>query len=121
MFSTMDSQPQEWLLNDTNALHTLCVCRFRDSAHARKWIYALVPRNQHGKLLKWSSGSRKERTEQRRSKFIDAMEQYYNDIDFRIHCISSTEGQISKRSICRISKTSVRLLMQRARIALYFE
>lgn len=91
----MDSQPQEWLLNETNTLHTLCVCCFRDSAHARKWIHTLVPRNQHGKLLKWSSGSRKKRTEQRRSQFIDAVEQHYNDIDFRIHCISSTEGQIS--------------------------
>jgi len=95
MFSTMDSQPQEWLLNDANTLHTLCICCFRDSAHARKWIHTLVPRNRNGKLLKWSSGSGKERTERRRAEFIDAIERHYDDIDFRIHCISSTEGQIS--------------------------
>lgn len=95
MFSSMDSQPQEWLLNDPNALHTLCICCFRDSAHARKWIHTLIPRNQNGKLLKWSSGSREKRTERRRVEFIDAMERHYDDIDFRVHCISSTEGQIS--------------------------
>jgi hypothetical protein len=98
MFSIMDSQPQEWLLNDPNALHTLCICCFRDSAHARKWIHTLLPRNQHGKLLKWSSGSRKKRTERQRAEFIDSMERHYDDIDFRIHCISSTEGQISNFS-----------------------
>ena len=95
MFSTMDSQPQEWLLNDANAMHTLCVCSFRDSAHARKWIHTLIPRNQNGKLLKWSSGSREKRTKRWRTEFIDAMEKHYDDIDFRIHCISSTEGRIS--------------------------
>jgi len=95
MFSTMDSQPQEWLLNDSNGIHTLCVCCFRDSAHARHWIHTLVPRNQNGQLLKWSSGGRKRRTEQRRAKFFAAMEKHFSDIDFRIHCISSTEGEIS--------------------------
>jgi hypothetical protein len=95
MFSIMDSQPQEWLLNDPNALHTLCICCFRDSAHAWKWIHTLIPRNQHGKLLKWSSGSRKKRTERWGAEFIDAMERNYDDIDFRIQCISSTEGEIS--------------------------
>ncbi|MBX9658821.1 MAG: hypothetical protein K2X00_09660 [Nitrospiraceae bacterium] len=46
-------------------------------------------------LLKWSSGSRRRRTEKRRAEFIDAMERHYDDLDFQIHCISSTEGQIS--------------------------
>lgn len=95
MFSTIDSQPQEWLLNDPNLLHTLCFCRFRDSESARNWIYTLIPKDKNGKLVKWSAGGPKERVERRRKMFIEKIDNYYHAIDFEVHCISSTESQIS--------------------------
>jgi len=96
MFSTMDSQPQEWLLNRAEALHTLCFCCFRDSKHARTWIHRLVPRNRNGAFLKWSNGGPKKRVHRRRTSFMDVMDQHFDELDFLVHCISSTEGQISK-------------------------
>jgi hypothetical protein len=95
MFSTIDSQPQEWLLNEPNFLHTLSVCCFRDAANARSWIHALVPKDKNGKFVKWSAGDSKKRVLRRRNQFIDQVNKHYNDIDFSVHCISSTEGQIS--------------------------
>lgn len=95
MFSTIDSQPQEWLLNDPNLLHTLCLCRFRDSTSARNWIHTLVPKDKNGKLVKWSAGGPKERVQRRRMEFIEQINKYYDSIDFDVHCISSTESQIS--------------------------
>ena len=95
MFSTMDSQPEEWLLNDANVLHTLCFCCFHDSATAKEWVHKLVPRNQTGRFVKWSGGSGKGRNLKRRLQFIEAIDQNYDDIDFSVHCISSTEGEIS--------------------------
>lgn len=96
MFSTLDSQPQEWLKNDADAQHTLCVCVFRDSESAKKWIHRLVPKNQNDKFLKWSSGGREARNRMRRLEFLSNIEQEYDAIDFTVHCISSTEGQISQ-------------------------
>lgn len=95
MFSTMDSQPEEWLYNDPNKLHTLSFCCFVDSASARKWIHKLVPKNQTERFLKWSSGGGQTRTRRRRIQFIDSVNRSYNDMDFTVHCVSSTEGEIS--------------------------
>lgn len=95
MFNTMDSQPEEWLLNDPNVMHTLCFCCFRDSASAKKWIHQLVPKDQNEHFLKWSGGGRRDRNLSRRRQFIEAINLYYDDIDFSVHCISSTEAEIS--------------------------
>lgn len=95
MFSTIDSQPQEWLLNDPNLLHTLSFCCFRDSSSARHWIHKLVPKDRNGNLVKWSAGGPKERVQRRRMQFVERIEKNYDAIDFSVHCISSTEGQIS--------------------------
>lgn len=95
MFSTIDSQPQEWLLNKPNELHTLAFCCFRDDDHARQWIHSLIPKDKNGKLLKWSHDGREKRTHSRRLEFTDKVESAYSSIDFEVHCISSTESQIS--------------------------
>ena len=95
MFNTIDSQPQEGLLNDANLLHTLCVCCFRDGGSARNWIHTLVPKNRNGNLVKWSAGGPKERVQRRRMQFIEQVDKHYDAIDFVVHCISSTESQIS--------------------------
>jgi hypothetical protein len=96
MFSTIDSQPQEWLLNNAKALHTICFCCFRDATHARTWIHALVPRNQNGDFLKWSTGGPKDRVHRRRRRFMDVLDRRFDEMDFLVHCITSTEGQISR-------------------------
>lgn len=95
MFSTLDSQPEEWLYNDQKKLHTLSFCCFRDSASARNWIHRLVPKNQTGHFLKWSNGGGQIRTRKRRIQFIEEVIRNYEDMDFSVHCISSTEGEIS--------------------------
>lgn len=96
MFSTLDSQPQEWLTGNAGELHTLCICVFLDSASAKKWIHRLVPKNKNGQFLKWSSGGRGARNRIRRLEFISNLERDYDAIDFVAHCISSTEAQISQ-------------------------
>lgn len=96
MFNTLDSQPQEWLLHDPDLLHTLCVCCFRDAMSAREWIHRLVPRDKNGRLLKWSSNGREIRNLKRREQFIAQVIKNYNSIDLSVHCISSTEAQISQ-------------------------
>lgn len=95
MFSTIDSQPQEWLLNEPDLLHTLSLCCFRDGASARSWIHTLVPKDKNGNLVKWSAGGPKKRVQRRRNQFIEQVDKHYDAIDFAVHCISSTEGQIS--------------------------
>jgi len=95
MFSTIDSQPQEWLLNNPNILHTLCLCRFHDSVSARHWIHTLVPKDKNGKLIKWSAGGPQKRVQRRRKEFIERIDNHYDEIDFEVHCISSTESHIS--------------------------
>jgi hypothetical protein len=95
MYTTMDSQPQEWLTNQSDALHTIAFCSFRDGKHARAWIHRLVPRNRNGALVKWSTGGPAARVERRRKQFIDLFSECFDEIDFIIHCVSSTEGQIS--------------------------
>jgi hypothetical protein len=96
MFSTLDSQPQEWLLHDPELLHTLSICCFRDSASARQWIDRLVPRDKNGQLLKWSSKGRTVRTLDRRTQFANQVSASYDQMDFSVHCISSREAQISQ-------------------------
>jgi hypothetical protein len=96
MFSTLDSQPQEWLQNDPELLHTLCVCCFRDSVSAREWIHRLVPRDKNGQLLKWSAKGRTTRNLDRRTQFAERVSASYDQMDFSVHCISSTEAQISQ-------------------------
>jgi len=96
MFNTLDSQPEEWLLNDPDVLHTICFCCFPDSATAKKWVHALVPRNQNGRFVKWSGGGRKVRNRKWRLEFIEAVNRNYDEIDFTVHCISSTEAEISQ-------------------------
>jgi hypothetical protein len=96
VFSTIDSQPQEWLLNDPNLLHTLALCCFRDSSSARHWIHTLVPKNKNGQFVKWSGGGPRYRAQRRREQFVECLGQHYDEIDFSVHCISSTEGQISE-------------------------
>lgn len=96
MFSTIDSQPQEWLLNEPDLLHTLSLCCFRDGASARSWIHTLVPKDKNGNLVKWSAGGPKERVQRRRNQFIEQVDKHYDAIDFAVHCISSTEEQISE-------------------------
>jgi hypothetical protein len=91
MFSTLDSQPQEWLLNNPDQLHTLCFCCFKDSASARHWIHTIVPKNKNGTLLKWSTRD----AQRRRLQFAEQVEKHYDELDFVVHCISSTEHQIS--------------------------
>jgi hypothetical protein len=91
MFSTLDSQPQEWLLNNPDQLHTLCFCCFKDSASARHWIHTIVPKNKNGTLLKWSTRD----AQRRRLQFAEQVEKHYERFDFVVHCISSTEHQIS--------------------------
>jgi hypothetical protein len=47
--------------------------------------------------LKWSGGGRTaRRTRERRLRFIDAVESRYDQIDFGVHCISSTETDVSE-------------------------
>jgi hypothetical protein len=72
------------------------MCVFLDSASAKKWIHRLVPKNQNDQFLKWSSGGRGVRNLNRRLKFLSNVERDYDTIDFAVHCISSTEGQISQ-------------------------
>lgn len=95
MFTTLDSQPQEWLLNSPALLHTLSFCCFRDAASARHWIHTLIPKDRNGRLLKWSTGGPQRRVQRRRAQFIEAVRTNYDALDFTGHCISSTEGQIS--------------------------
>ena len=82
------------MLNNPTLL-TLCLCCFRDAESARKWIHTLVPKNKNGHLVKWSSGGPNKRVQYRRMKFAEQIDKYYDIIDFEVHCISSTEGQIS--------------------------
>lgn len=95
-FNSLDSQPEECLRGDPTVLHTMCFCRFRDSASAKKWIHKLVPKNQDGVLQKWSDGRGSAIKLKRRRQFIEAINQNYDDIDFSVHCISATEAQISR-------------------------
>ena len=95
MFHTIDSQPQESLQFKPELLHTLCICCFRDSDRAKYWIHRIIPRDRNGKLIKWSSGGRKARNQERRIRFLEQVENCYDEIDFEVHCISSNESQIS--------------------------
>jgi hypothetical protein len=95
-YTTLDSQPDERLLNDANLLHTLCFCRFRDLDHASKWIHELVPKDKNGRFVKWSGSGGTARKLKRRLQFINAVNQRYDSIDFSVHCISSTESEISR-------------------------
>ena len=62
----------------------------------KKWIHQLVPTNQTGRLTKWSEGGKASLKRKRRLQFIEAINRNYEDIDFSVHCISSTEGEISR-------------------------
>ncbi len=96
MFTTMDSQPQEWLLNNPQVRHTVAFCSFGNGAHARAWIDRLVPRDQNGSFLKWSSGRGRDRARRRRLQFIERIERAVDEIDFYVQCISSCESEISE-------------------------
>ena len=95
MWSTLDSQPEEWLRGDPNLLHTICFCCFRDSASAKYWIHKLVARNQTGRLTKWSEGRGQARQLRRRLQFIEAINRSYEDIDFSVNCVSATEDDMT--------------------------
>jgi hypothetical protein len=92
----MDSQPQESLEFDTGLWHTLCVCCFPDSKRAKYWIHSLVPRKSNGNFAKWSDGRGTKPKYTRRVQFIDQIFKTYDGMDFSVHCISSTEADISK-------------------------
>src|SRR5258708_8817953 len=92
MITTLDAQPQEWMEGDEGVFHTVAACHFENLEHIEYWIRKLVPRNQHGDFVKWSGGRRKNKT---RDQFVDNCLKYVSEIDFRVNCVSSSEGEMS--------------------------
>jgi hypothetical protein len=54
--------------------------------------YKLIPRNKNGMYVKWAGGRRKAYT---REHFIDNCLRHTNEIDFKVNCISTNEGDMS--------------------------
>lgn len=77
---------------DHTIFHTVAACHFENLQHIENWIQRLVPRNRNGEFVKWSGGRRKAET---RDEFIDNCLRCANEIDFRINCISTNEGEMS--------------------------
>lgn len=94
-YNTIDSQPQESLLNNPNLIHTFCFCVFKDKRILFDWIKKLVPHDKNGVPKKWSNGDGKVRSLNNRKEFIENLEKNKNDLDFKVYCISSNESQIS--------------------------
>lgn len=92
MITTLDAQPQEWMEGEESVFHTIAACHFENIEHIEYWIHKLVPRNQNGDFVKWSGGRRVEQT---RNQFIDSCLKYSNEIDFKVNCVSSSEGEMS--------------------------
>jgi hypothetical protein len=92
MITTLDAQPQEWMEGDEKVFHTVAACHFANLEHIEHWIQKLVPRNRNGEFVKWSGGRRKEET---RDQFIDNCLCHANEIDFRVNCVSTKEGEMS--------------------------
>jgi len=95
MYNIMDSQPQEWLNNNPNQIHTLCVCSFVNRDSTVFWTNELVPKNKNGIPFKWSCKSGSKRNLKIRSYFIERVKSAKSRINFKVHCISSSESQIS--------------------------
>jgi hypothetical protein len=77
---------------DGSVYHTVAACHFENLEHIEHWIHKLVPQNQNGDFVKWSGGRRKAET---RSKFVDNCLKYASEIDFRVNCVSTSEGEMS--------------------------
>jgi hypothetical protein len=92
MITTLDAQPQEWMEGDKSVFHTIAACSFESVEHIEHWIHKLVPRNKNGEFVKWSGGRRKGET---RDDFIDKCLRYSSEIDFRVNCVSTSEGEMS--------------------------
>lgn len=92
MITTLDAQPQEWMEGDEGVFHTVAACHFENLEHIEHWIHKLIPRNQNGDFVKWSGGRRKGQT---RDQFVDNCLKYASEIDFRVNCVSTSEGEMS--------------------------
>jgi len=92
MITTLDAQPQEWMEGDEGVFHTVAACHFENVEHIEHWIQKLIPRNQNGEFVKWSGGRRKDQT---RDQFVNSCLKYASEIDFRVNCVSSSEGEMS--------------------------
>ena len=92
MLTTLDAQPQGWMEGDAHGVHTVSACHFQNHEHAEYWVRKLVPTNKNGRFVKWSGGRRKVRS---RSTFMANCLRHASEIDFRVNCISSLEGQMS--------------------------
>lgn len=92
MITTLDSQPQEWMVGDENIFHTIAACHFQNIEHIEHWINKLIPRNKNGSFIKWAGGRRKEQT---RDQFIDNCIKLSSEIDFKVNCVSTSEGKMS--------------------------
>lgn len=92
MLTTLDAQPQEWMEGDADVYHTVAACHFKSLEHIEYWVEKLIPKNQNGRFVKWSSnrGSKRHRDE-----FINNCLKHSNEIDFMVNCISSLEGKMS--------------------------
>ena len=74
------------------AFHTVAACHFENTEHIEHWINRLIPKNQNKEFIKWSGGRRKSET---RNKFIENCFKYAHEIDFRVNCVSTSEGEMS--------------------------
>lgn len=92
MLTTLDAKPQEWMEGAENVLHTVSACHFDSIEHAEHWIDKLIPKNANNRPVKWSGGRRKDQT---RKIFIENCLKYQDEIDFKINCVSSLEGEMS--------------------------
>ena len=92
MITTLDAQYQEWMEGDEKVFHTVTACHFENIEHIEHWINKLIPRNQSGNLVKWSGGKRKSHT---RELFANNCLKNAGEIDFRVNCISTNEGEMS--------------------------
>ena len=77
---------------DESVFHTVSACHFENLDHIEYWIHKLVPRNQKGDFVKWSGGRRIDQT---RNQFVDNCFKYSSEIDFRVNCVSTSEGEMS--------------------------
>jgi hypothetical protein len=92
MFTTLDTQPQEWMEGNEHNSHTIAACHFQNLDHLEYWVDKLVPKNRNGSFVKWSSGRHKSKT---RERFIENCLNCFNEIDFQVNCVSTNEGQMS--------------------------
>lgn len=77
---------------DASVYHTVAACSFESAEHIEHWINKLVPKDRNGEFVKWSGGRRKRET---RNKFIANCLRFASEIDFRINCVSTNEGEMS--------------------------